>query len=171
MNTMPWKGKSKQLKGKKEKDEKKEKDDSLPATYISWEDATLFCEKLSKMDGQVYRLPVESEWEYACRAGTKTSFYFWKSYPHQKKSSSLFLINTFGTILDSWTCMEESMNGVEILLVKITTSNLKKKTLFIPKDHVGFPSTKLFVVAIPVVLHAIGVQRVEIFQNRPLVSL
>lgn len=44
--------------------------------YVSWEDAVEFCEKLSRETDKTYRLPTESEWEYACRAGTNTLFYF-----------------------------------------------------------------------------------------------
>jgi formylglycine-generating enzyme required for sulfatase activity len=43
---------------------------------VSWEDAIEFCARLSRHTGKNYRLPSEAEWEYACRAGTKTSFYF-----------------------------------------------------------------------------------------------
>lgn len=50
--------------------------DSLPVTNVSWFDAEAFVEKLSGETGYVYRLPTESEWEYACRAGTDTDFYF-----------------------------------------------------------------------------------------------
>ena len=46
------------------------------ATYVSWEDATEFCKKLSVKEGKTYRLPTEAEWEYACRAGTTTKYGF-----------------------------------------------------------------------------------------------
>lgn len=48
---------------------------SLPA-YVSWTEAAEFCRRLSMNEGRLYRLPTEAEWEYACRAGTKTAFAF-----------------------------------------------------------------------------------------------
>ena len=48
----------------------------FPVEWISWDDATEFCKKLSQKEGINYRLPTEAEWEYACRAGTKKAFYF-----------------------------------------------------------------------------------------------
>jgi formylglycine-generating enzyme required for sulfatase activity len=52
------------------------KGDQLPVEKVSWYEAVEFCQRLSKWTGQVYRLPSEAEWEYACRAGTKTPFHF-----------------------------------------------------------------------------------------------
>jgi len=47
-----------------------------PVEQVSWEDAQAFCQKLSKIRRKTYRLPSETEWEYACRAGTQTRYYF-----------------------------------------------------------------------------------------------
>jgi formylglycine-generating enzyme required for sulfatase activity len=47
-----------------------------PVDYVSWDDAQSFCQKLSEKTGNIYRLPSEAEWEYACRAGSQTRYYF-----------------------------------------------------------------------------------------------
>ncbi|MEJ6485985.1 formylglycine-generating enzyme family protein [Nostoc punctiforme UO1] len=52
------------------------KGERRPVEHVSWDDAVEFCKKLSQKTGRNYRLPSEAEWEYACRAGTTTPFYF-----------------------------------------------------------------------------------------------
>jgi formylglycine-generating enzyme required for sulfatase activity len=47
-----------------------------PVENVSWHEAVEFCVRLSAKTGRDYRLPSEAEWEYACRAGTNTSFHF-----------------------------------------------------------------------------------------------
>jgi formylglycine-generating enzyme required for sulfatase activity len=52
------------------------KGDPLPVERVSWRDARLFCDGLAKKTGRDYHLPGETQWEYACRAGTTTPFSF-----------------------------------------------------------------------------------------------
>jgi len=55
------------------------KDDNRPVENVNWHDAVEFCDRLSKYTGRQYRLPSEAQWEYACRAGTSTTFCFGKT--------------------------------------------------------------------------------------------
>ncbi|RUR76202.1 formylglycine-generating enzyme family protein [Chlorogloeopsis fritschii PCC 9212] len=52
------------------------KGEKRPVEQVSWNNAVEFCKRLSQKTGRNYRLPSEAEWEYACRAGTNTPFYF-----------------------------------------------------------------------------------------------
>ena len=47
-----------------------------PVEQVSWDDCQAFCTKLGQLAGKRFRLPTEAEWEYACREGTTTPFYF-----------------------------------------------------------------------------------------------
>jgi formylglycine-generating enzyme required for sulfatase activity len=52
------------------------KGDNRPVEQVSWYDCQEFCQKLSAKINQKVCLPSEAQWEYACRAGTTTPFYF-----------------------------------------------------------------------------------------------
>ncbi|HVK09437.1 MAG TPA: SUMF1/EgtB/PvdO family nonheme iron enzyme [Gemmataceae bacterium] len=50
--------------------------DDHPVVCVSWNDAMEFCNWLSNQEGKKYRLPTEAEWEYSCRAGSKSRWSF-----------------------------------------------------------------------------------------------
>lgn len=78
-------------------------EDNHPVVQVSWNDAKAFCDWLSRKTGKDVRLPSESEWEYACRAGTRTA-YQWGDDPDAGKG---WLNGTDATAkreYPSWPC-------------------------------------------------------------------
>jgi formylglycine-generating enzyme required for sulfatase activity len=65
MGTTPWFGKNYTIS-----------DLDSPAVWVSWDDAQAFMVVLNALTGKTFHLPSESQWEYACRAGTATLFYW-----------------------------------------------------------------------------------------------
>jgi len=67
----------------------RDKGAKLPVTNVSWDDCQDFIKKLNAKGKGGYRLPTEAEWEYACRAGTKTAYSFGDSITPQNANCGM----------------------------------------------------------------------------------
>jgi formylglycine-generating enzyme required for sulfatase activity len=120
----------------------------FPVEVVSWRDAVKFCEELSALPaerkaGRVYRLPSEAEWEYACRAGTKSPFAFGRSlssrqanfhgsYPYGGAPGGLTWPGRRGWAVTSrtpgacTTCTPTSGSGAPTATTRTTTRRVRK---------------------------------------------
>ena len=73
-----------------------------PARNITYHAAIDFCKKVSAKTGRSVRLPTEAEWEYACRAGTDSKFYFAKDTDSRQEFLKKFKQHAWGGAADAW---------------------------------------------------------------------
>ena len=62
---------------------------AYPVNGVNWNMAQEFCQKLSELTGKNYQLPTESQWEYACRAGTTTKYFFGEKCQYIQKYTTI----------------------------------------------------------------------------------
>ena len=62
----------------------------LPVVMVSWDDATAFCKWLSGVAGETIALPTEAQWEYACRAGGTTQYWWGDSQQSACQFANVF---------------------------------------------------------------------------------
>lgn len=72
---------------------------TLPVDGISYDNAIAFCNAATLMGGYRFVLPSEAQWEYACRAGTATE-YFWGTSDNNAKDFGWFDMNAGGKTHD-----------------------------------------------------------------------
>lgn len=122
------------------------KSGGYPVNSLQQRTAIMFCRWLYLKTGEFYRLPTEAEWEYACRAGTKTTYFFGND-PAQLKTYAWFKdnckqgYNKVGKLKPNpWGLYDMLGNVGEWVLDQYDENFLS--TLATNKDPVKTPSSK-----------------------------
>jgi len=94
-----------------------------PVNSVSWSMAQEFCQKLSELTGKNYQLPTESQWEYACRAGTNTKYFFGEKYQYLGKYGHISIFQHFYFIDKKENGFTESFISLRDLELNLSSVN------------------------------------------------
>lgn len=130
------------------------KQGGFPVNSMSHRTAMMYCRWLYQKTGEFYRLPTEAEWEYACRAGTTTAYYFgndakllgdyaWhkgnskNKYQKvgQKKPNAWGLFDMLGNVSE-WTLDQYKPDYFTIISASAVNPEIKSETVY-PKTVRG----------------------------------